>query len=664
MTYKGIHEILKKAFVIYVPLSLLTPLLMYQWRDNNRLILMDRANSYHITEYTSDQQLRQLYEYQVKQAVFAFLMRNPNGFDNRELLGAMFVGTARQEAQKQFASEAAQFKQYKMHQKPEVLNIRILRADRRRSFARVSGQLIRYYVTPHNEQRTFTLEFELNLELQVNYDTANGSRYPFITSGDSEMKLLSSLALAFFTAVTVMANEPTPEEIRLQNQYIEYRLMQGEIYRICVKMNDGVTTIQFPSGISEIAGKNISVDGKGTDFQIAAQPGSYYFNVSALKPGVSTTLTVTYNRQLYILYLIQSDKEAYASVVFGKSSGRRNFTDNVVTSTPKVTPARLVSLIDMAKKYDVLKETYPDSLAGVERVLFRNRYRCGKYDIHLDEAIRFEEEDTVIFKLRLTNLTENEIKYDKHSFSAHAGDGIYYMSVSDASGIMPPKSETYAWFGITSTPRGGRNNLKADNDWLIALTTQEMYLENIQSVKNELKEKERIEAEKAALLKEQAKEAEKKIQTAEQLMKELKRQQEEFALLKAEMEHSFAEIQRRLEAEKEETVQKLQNAVQLEEDAREKAKQMLESADQRLKAEIKTADLIRRELDKEIEERKAQKADLEREIQEKSVLETQNAAVSSLKSMRKQTQENVRAIQQRTEDTVRRWKPSDGNGGK
>ena len=180
MTYKSIHEILKKAFVIYVPLSLLTPLLMYQWRDNNRLILMDRANSYHITEYTSDQQLRQLYEYQIKQAVFAFLMRNPNGFDNRELLDAMFVGMAKQEAQKQFAAEAAQFKQYKMHQKPEVLNIRILRADRRRSFARVSGQLIRYYVTPHNEQRTFTLEFELNLELQVNYDTANGSRYPFI----------------------------------------------------------------------------------------------------------------------------------------------------------------------------------------------------------------------------------------------------------------------------------------------------------------------------------------------------------------------------------------------------------------------------------------------------------------------------------------------------
>lgn len=297
------------------------------------------------------------------------------------------------------------------------------------------------------------------------------------------MRLILLLLFLTLCIVAVTAAEPTPEEIRRQNQYVEYRLTQGEIYRIYVKWNDGVTTVQFPAKIGKIAGKNISIDGKGTDFQIAVQPGSYYFNVSALKPGVSTTLTVTYNRQLYILYLIQSEKEAYASVVFGKSGGAGNYASNIVTKTPNVTPARLVSLIDLAKKYEVLKASYPDTLTGVERVQFRNRYRCGKYDIWLDEATRFEEEDTVIFKLRLVNLTEEEIPYDKHSFSAHVGNGIHYMSVSDASGIMPPKSETYAWFGITSTPRGGRNNLRADNDWLIALTTREMHVNHIQSVK-------------------------------------------------------------------------------------------------------------------------------------------------------------------------------------
>ena len=436
------------------------------------------------------------------------------------------------------------------------------------------------------------------------------------------MKFLSSLTLALFAAFAAMANEPTPEEIRQQNQYVEYRLMQGEIYRIYVKMNDGVTTIQFPSKITEIAGKNISLDGKGTDFQIAAQPGSYYFSVSALKPGVSTTLTVTYNRRLYILYLIQSDKEAYASVVFGKNSGSRNFADNVVSRTPTVTPARLVSLIDMAKKFDVLKDTHPDSLAGVERTLFQNRYRCGKYDIYLDEAIRFDEEDTVIFKLRLVNLTEVEIKYDKHSFSAHAGDGIYYMSVSDASGIMPPKSETFAWFGITSTPRGGRNNLKADNDWLIALTTQEMHIENIQSVKDELREKERAETEAAARAK-QARDAEVKILTAERMIRELKQQQDDFARMKRQYEISFTELRRKLDMEKEKTERKFAEAVRKEHQARQMARQ----------------------------------------LREESIRETRDAAVSAIESMRKQTRDEIQALRQRTDETIRRLKP-DCHGGK
>ena len=293
---------------------------------------------------------------------------------------------------------------------------------------------------------------------------------------------LQTIGLAALLAGTLFASEPTPEEIKLQNQYVEYRLSQGEIYRVCVKMNDGVTTVQFPSAITEIAGKNVSADGKGADFIIHAQPGSYYFNIAAQKKGATGTLTVTHNRKLYILYLVQSDKEAYACVVFGRGSNWRNRSGHLVSATPKVTPARLVSLIDLSKKYDVLSETHPESIGGCERVKFQNRYRCGKYDIHLLDATRFEDEDTVIFHLALENLTDEEIAYDKYSFSAQAGGSIYYMSVSDASGLMPPKSKTHVWFGITSTAEGGRNNLKADNDWLLALTTREAHLDQLQSV--------------------------------------------------------------------------------------------------------------------------------------------------------------------------------------
>jgi len=179
MTYQRFGNLLHGLLIAYVPMSFLLPLAMYELRDNNRLILMDQAHSYHITEYSSAETLRKLYEYQMKQAVFAFLMRNPTGFDNKELLDLMFQGQAKLEAHKQLAAEADQFRTYKMHQKPEILNIRILRADRRRSYAKIEGQLIRYYVGSDLQQRTFTVDFELNMELQVNFDTATNSRYPF-----------------------------------------------------------------------------------------------------------------------------------------------------------------------------------------------------------------------------------------------------------------------------------------------------------------------------------------------------------------------------------------------------------------------------------------------------------------------------------------------------
>ena len=226
-------------------------------------------------------------------------------------------------------------------------------------------------------------------------------------------------------------------------------------------------------------------------------------------------------------------------------------------------------------------------------------------------------------KCSTPHLTEDEIKYDKHSFSAHAGDGIYYMSVSDASGIMPPKSETFAWFGITSTPRGGRNNLKADNDWLIALTTQEMHIENIQSVKDELREKERAETEAAAARAKQARDAEVKILTAERLIRELKQQQDDFAWMKRQYEISFTELRRKLDMEKEKTERKFAEAVRKEHQARQMARQ----------------------------------------LREESIRETRDAAVSALESMRKQTWDEIQALRQRTDETIRRLKP-DCHGGK
>ncbi|MDD5597954.1 MAG: hypothetical protein PHV82_08420 [Victivallaceae bacterium] len=287
------------------------------------------------------------------------------------------------------------------------------------------------------------------------------------------MRTSKLLFLALFcgSVFTIQATE-LPKSVADVNCFKEFRLAQGEIYELYVKFGDGVTTITFPSAISKIAGVNVAADGSG-DFLIAAKPGSYYFNLVALKKGAAGTLTVIYNRRTYILYLKQDDKKAFAAVNFAAGSGGASALSG---KSGGVTPARLLSLIDMAKAYHVLKERYPSDLRDSILATNHRFFDFGKFRIELKEVIRFNREDTLVFKLLLHNDNAEEIAYDRFSFSVQLAGKTYYMSAADASGVMPPKSSSWAFFTITGTPDGGRNNLAPDNDFIIGVTAK--YMEN------------------------------------------------------------------------------------------------------------------------------------------------------------------------------------------
>lgn len=289
--------------------------------------------------------------------------------------------------------------------------------------------------------------------------------------GKKLIPCVSVAAAVFAAAAAVSAEEPANEKkILNMNQFKEYTLAQGEIYKVFVKKDDGATTVTFPSAISKIAGVNVSTDGS-TDFQISAQPGGYYFNLVALREGATGTLTVVFNRKTYILYLVQNNEKAFAAVNFTGGSGSGGASAG---GGGAVTPARLLSLIDMAKAYDVLSKRYPTELRDSTRFAKKATFQFEKFQMDLLEVIRFNHEDTLVFKLLLRNDTDEEILYDKFSFSVQAGNRTYYMSAADATGVMPPKSSTYAFFTITGTPEGRRNNLAADNEFRIGVTAQYM----------------------------------------------------------------------------------------------------------------------------------------------------------------------------------------------
>ena len=246
-----------------------------------------------------------------------------------------------------------------------------------------------------------------------------------------------------------------------KNEAIEEIVLdEHSVYRIPVSM-DRVTTISFPGPIGALDGAYLTMDGKSqAKFQIAYKPGNFFFSVRCLVKDEITNLNVVWNNKTYVLELAYAAKPLL-SVIF------QHETDAALAGKAVVTPTRLLGLLDKAKAYQVLKEHHPEAVESVQVSTPKTVSDYPDFSIVLEEAYRFDPQDTIVFRVLLRNKTDAEILYQAERFAVRAGPRVYFQSISDASGIMPPKSETPAYFAITGTPTGGRNDLSLKNQFSV-----------------------------------------------------------------------------------------------------------------------------------------------------------------------------------------------------
>ena len=267
------------------------------------------------------------------------------------------------------------------------------------------------------------------------------------------------LAFLFLIAAALHADEPKPIQ--------EMELDEHLVYTIPVS-STRVTTISFPGPISAIDGVSVTTDGKipGT-FQIAHQPGTYFLSVRSLAKDATTNINIRWNNKTYVLVL-QDSKTPVLSLIFKYDS------DALKSSFARrgVTPATLIGLLDKAKAYPVLKTSHPEAFEGVDYVTYADKPRVMDYndfEVRLEEVFRFDPQDTLVFRVVLRNKTDHEILYRPQGFSLRVGERLYSQSISDASGVMPPKSDTPAYFAITGAPDGGRNDISLKNEFTVLL---------------------------------------------------------------------------------------------------------------------------------------------------------------------------------------------------
>lgn len=268
----------------------------------------------------------------------------------------------------------------------------------------------------------------------------------------------SIVSLLLLTATVALAQPP---------QSVQELWLDDRVAVTVPVATNRVTTISFPGPIDAIDGAGMTVDGKTPgQFQLAHTKGSAFLSVRALLPNASANLNVRWNDCIYVFELIESNPPALSLIMETPPTPEEEGAGRA----PDVGPLKLLSLLDKAKAFPLLKSQQPESVADVGFTTYDGNpliSNFNDYQIQIEQAFRFNAEDTLVFRIVITNLADVPLIYQPDSFAIRAGNRLYPQSVSDADGTVPPEGQSTVYFAVTGTPDGGRNNLSLKNAFTV-----------------------------------------------------------------------------------------------------------------------------------------------------------------------------------------------------
>ena len=266
-----------------------------------------------------------------------------------------------------------------------------------------------------------------------------------------DIRIHSSLVAVTLAACSALAADRKPV-------VKQFPLDERVVYEIPIS-TDAPTTLMFPSALTAIEGAHVSPSpDTPAPVLLAYTPGRTFFSVRALEPAAKAAVNVVWKNRTYVIRLAVSP-EPYGSVTFYEQelAGRRAALHR------RVTPEVLLGLLDRAKSHAVIANQYPEAAQQIERATPGSVTYYRDFRVTVEEVFRFDPEDTLVFRIRFENDGESEVIYQPQRIAARVGQNVYYASIADASGIIPPKATTSGYFAITGTPRGGRANLSVKN---------------------------------------------------------------------------------------------------------------------------------------------------------------------------------------------------------
>jgi hypothetical protein len=242
----------------------------------------------------------------------------------------------------------------------------------------------------------------------------------------------------------------------------QFPLDERIVYAIPISQ-DAPTTLMFPSALTAIEAAQVSADpATPAPVLLAYTPGRTFFSVRALEPNARAAVNVVWKNKTFVLRFAVS-AEPYGSVTFYEDE----LAGRSAALQRRVTPEVLLGLLDRAKGYGLIAGQYPEAAQQIERATPGCVSYYRDFRATVEEVFRFDPEDTLVLRIRFENTGESEVIYQPQRLAVRVGANVYYASIADGSGIVPPKATTVAYIAVTGTPRGGRANLSVKNTFSV-----------------------------------------------------------------------------------------------------------------------------------------------------------------------------------------------------
>jgi hypothetical protein len=279
-----------------------------------------------------------------------------------------------------------------------------------------------------------------------------------------------NLGLRLILTLSMLASVIYAQE-NLATKVVRMPLNQNEPAIVKIGLQ-GITTLEFPTRIEAIDGYGFSINPvpDGPDlFQISFNKGTNFLSLKAMREGVKGNLTVVLEGKAYALFCEEFTDPAFV-VIFESGVGKHpNDPKQMLASAKEASPARLLGFLDKIKGFPSLKVSAPEIFQSMDVAEPDSDSSLEGLKVTLRRVIRDNALDSVGFEIELVNKGESDFLYDPESFGVRVGEEAYPQSVSDASGLVPAGKAQTAFFVVTGTAAGGRNDLAVTNKFAVMM---------------------------------------------------------------------------------------------------------------------------------------------------------------------------------------------------